>query len=462
MGVTYHIAVDLGATSGRVILASFSGTKVTFKEISRFKYPMLPVGGCLFWNLPQIFLEVKTAIDSVIRDFARKEKLVSSIGIDTWGCDVAFFYKDGSLAGLPYCYRNSFTAGATARFAGEMPPEELYSRTGIQFLDFNTLFQLYCLRSLKPKLLQAADHILFMPDALIYMLTGEVVTEFTVASTSQMLNINTGEFDSDLLAILGLDRHRFGRIVQPGEVAGTYRGVPVVAVASHDTASAVAGIPTPDSKYAYLSCGTWALLGVELPQPKVGPKAFRYNFTNEGGINGTTRLLKNICGMWIFERIRSEFGQDDTDINLLAALCHDSDLDTLINPDDPVFSNPESMSEAIRIYCESNSLAAPKNLADYIRVIYRSLAHRVAEVMGLLREVSREPVERLHVIGGGSRNSHLMKMLADETGLTIVAGPPECTALGNVLVQLSSLNPDVDIRDIAIKSTETITYNPQR
>lgn len=453
MEKTYHIAADLGATSGRVILASYDGNKVVMDEVSRFRYPMLPIAGHLFWNLPQIYREVKDAIDTTIDRLADEGRTLSGIGIDTWGCDVAYFNADGPLAGLPYCYRDTHTEGAVNRFAEKMPLKLLYGRTGIQFMDFNTLFQLDTIR---PK----ADRILFMPDALAYMLTGNAVTEFTVASTSQMLNLATGDFDPVLLDTIGLERSVFGPMVQPGTAIGHYRGVPVIAVAGHDTASAVVGIPTPDKRYAYLSCGTWALLGIESPTPNAGDKAFGYNFTNEGGINGTTRLLKNICGMWLFERIRHEFGQDDADVAALAAMCDDSTLDTIINPDDPAFANPPSMKTAIKDYCETRSLKAPVSLADHIRVIFRSLAARVAEVLGWLREISPESIERLHVIGGGSRNARLMQMLADKTGLPVVAGPAESTALGNVLVQLGSSDHTCDLRRIAINSTETTQYLP--
>ncbi len=451
--LNYHLAVDLGATSGRVMLASFDGRRVDMEEVARFHYPMLPIAGHLFWNLPLIYQNVKAAIDKTVSDLSARNEKLSSIGIDTWGCDVAYFNADGTLAGLPYCYRDTHTEGGVKRFAAKMPLENLYSRTGIQFMDFNTLFQLDTIR---PK----ADRILFMPDALAYMLTGNAVTEFTVASTSQMLNLKTGDFDPELLEIIGLRREQFGRMVQPGEEIGKYNGVPVIAVAGHDTASAVIGIPTPDKDYAYLSCGTWALLGVESPQPNSGAKAFEYNFTNEGGIDGTTRLLKNICGMWIFERVRHESGHDDTDVAMLAEMCNNSKLDTIINPDSPAFANPESMTKAIRDYCSENDLTPPESTADYVRVIYRSLAARVSEVLGWLAEISPNEIKRLHVIGGGSRNANLMQMLATATGLPVIAGPAESTALGNVLIQLRSINPGIDIKQIAINSTETITYKP--
>lgn len=473
MDKTYHLAIDLGATSGRSILATFDGEKVEMDELTRFHYPMLPVSGHLFWNLPLIYQEVLKALKVAASRVQEAGATLSTIGIDTWGCDVAYFYADGSLAGLPYCYRDTHTEGAVDAYTANVPRREVYARTGIQFMDFNTLFQLDTLRRNGAKVIDNADLILWMPDAVAYMLTGNAVTEYTVASTSQMLNPATGDLDEVLLESIGLPRSKFGPMVQPGVTIGTLTpqiqeasglgAVPVIAVAGHDTASAVIGVPTPDPNYAYLSCGTWSLLGIESPEAIINDKSFGYNFTNEGGIDGTTRFLKNICGLWIFERVRAELGLQDADISQLAASCNDSTCDTLINPDDPAFANPKSMVEAIKVYCAAHGLVAPESTADYVRVIYRSLAHRVAEMLGTLRELHPGAIDRLHVIGGGSRNSHLMKMIAAETGIPVVAGPAECTALGNVLVQLRGCGRAESLarmRDIAVNSTETITYKP--
>lgn len=470
---TYHLAIDLGATSGRALLATFDGHKIVSEEISRFRYPMIPLAGHLHWNLPLIYEEVLKAMKIAAEKMKAAGTRLSSVGIDSWGCDVAYFYADGSLAGLPYCYRDAHTAGAAEIFCKEFGKDRLYSITGIQFMDFNTVFQLHTLRRNGARILDSADKILFIPDALAYMLTGNAVTEFTVASTSQMLNLVTGDFDDDVLYALGLSRDKFGPMTRPGQTIGVltpelqkHTGlgpVPVVAVAGHDTASAVAGIPAPDSDCAYLSCGTWALLGIEADHFNVSESARKYNFTNEGGINGTTRFLKNICGMWIFECVRKELGLEDMDIALLAASCLDSSCDTIINPDDPAFANPSSMTEAIQSYCASNGLDAPVTYADYTRVIFRSLAARVAQVLGYLREITNKDIRRLHVIGGGSLNGHLMAMLAETTGLPVVAGPAECTALGNILLQIAATNtPDspCSLRDIALNSCKTKTYNP--
>lgn len=473
MNKSYYLAVDLGATSGRTILASYDGEKVEMEELTRFKHPMLPIGGHIFWNLPGLYSEILEGMKVAAEKVKELGGELKSIGIDTWGCDVAYFNEDGTIAGLPYCYRDSHTAGAVDEFCKEMSREEVYGKTGIQFMDFNTLFQLHTLKRNGAAAIKNASKILFIPDALAYMLTGNAVTETTVASTSQILNPNTGELDGELLSKLDLTIDKFGKLVNPGAVIGSltkevqqYTGlgdVPVVAVAGHDTASAVIAVPTPDPDYAYLSCGTWSLLGIESDKPIITEDSFKYNFTNEGGIDGTVRFLKNICGLWVFERCRAELPEAPKEISELVAMCEKSSCESLINPDDASFANPESMTEAIRVYCQDSGQSVPETVADYVRVVFRSLAARVAEVLDILKKFSDHPVNRLHVIGGGSRNAYLMQFIADDTKLPVVAGPTECTALGNVLVQLRAdgKTPTLDdMRSVAIKSTETKTYFP--
>lgn len=470
----YYLAIDLGATSGRSILASFDGKKVEMEELTRFRYPMLHICDHLFWNLPSIYQYVLEAIKAAAEKLSAINATLTTIGIDSWGCDMAYFYADGSLAGLPYCYRDKHTEGAIERFSAKMSKEAVYGKTGIQFMDFNTLFQLDTLRSNKAGVIDAADKILFIPDALAYMLTGKAVTEYTVASTSQMLNPATGDLDPDILAALEIPRSKFGPMVQPGETIGTLSShvqefagigsVPVVAVAGHDTASAVIAVPSPDKEYAYLSCGTWSLLGIESPTPIISDKSLRYNFTNEGGIDGSTRFLKNICGLWLLERCREEFTDAPENIAELAAIYRQSECESIINPDDPMFAHPASMTEAISDFCTKSGQAVPKTAADYVRVIYRSLAKRYKEVFDWLQELSPVELKRLHVIGGGSLNQYLMQYAADELGIPVVAGPTECTALGNVLVQLrasGALKSLEEMRAVAINSTETKTYKPQ-
>ena len=464
-----YFAVDLGATSGRTILATYDGVRVEMKEITRFANPMIPLGGHLSWDIAGFY----NAVLCGLRKVASEGVSIDSIGIDTWGCDFAFFGADGQLLGMPHCYRDQHTAGAQEKFFEKMPAAEVYDRTGIQFMNFNSLFQLDALKRNGCSALEAADKILFIPDALIYMLTGKAICEYTVASTSQMLNPMTGDLDEDILAALELNREKFGEMTQPGTIVGTLTAqvqeatglgaIPVVAVAGHDTASAVAAVPAEDKEYAYLSCGTWSLMGIESAEPIINKDSFRENFTNEGGIEGTTRFLKNICGLWLFEQSRKEFKDVPESVGELVALCEKSSYEGLINPDAPCFAAPASMTAAIREYCISTGQAAPETPADYIRCIFRSLALRYRQVVEILRSMCGFPIKKLHVIGGGSQNKFLMQYAADALDMPVVCGPVEGTALGNVLMQMkasgavSSLG---QMKAISAASVDLVTYLP--
>ena len=470
MVASTYFAIDLGATSGRTILASYDGQKVTMKELTRFENPMIPIGGHLYWDLPGLYNEVLIALKKA----AEEGILIESIGIDTWGCDFAFFGTDGQLLGLPHCYRDQHTDGAQEKFFEKMPASEVYERTGIQFMNFNSLFQLDTLKRNASSALQAADKILFIPDALIYMLTGKAICEYTVASTSQMLNPVTGDLDPEILKTLGIPRERFGVMTQPGTVVGTLTAqvqeatglgaVPVVAVAGHDTASAVAAVPAEDKEYAYLSCGTWSLMGIESEDPIITKDSFRENFTNEGGVEGTTRFLKNICGLWLFEQSRKEFKDVPESVGELVALCEESTYAGLINPDAPCFAAPASMTAAIREYCLSTGQAVPETPADYCRCIFRSLANRYREIVDILQGMCDFPIRKLHVIGGGSQNKYLMQYAADALSMPVVCGPVEGTALGNVLMQMKAsgvVETLGQMRKISAASVELVTYIPE-
>ena len=467
--IKHCLAVDLGATSGRTILASYDGKSVEMNELTRFANPMIPLGGHLYWDIAGLYNEILLGL----REIADRGIIIDSIGIDTWGCDFAFFGSDGQLLGMPYCYRDQHTAGAQEKFFERMPAEEVYKRTGIQFLDFNSLFQLDTLKRNGCEALKNADKILFIPDALIYMLTGKAICEYTVASTSQMLNPFTGELDVDILAVLGLERSKFGVMTQPGTIAGTLStqvqevtglgAIPVIAVAGHDTGSAVAAVPASDKEYAYLSCGTWSLLGIESSEAVISEDSFRENFTNEGGIEGTTRFLKNICGLWIFEQSRKEFKDAPSSVGELVALCEQSAYDGLIYPDAPCFAAPASMTAAIREFCISTGQTPPETPADYCRCIFRSLALRYRQVVEILQGMCDFPIRKLHVIGGGSKNRYLMQYAANALNMPVICGPVEGTALGNVLMQVKATDPELSLkkmREISASSVELVTYNP--
>ena len=463
--------VDLGATSGRTILACYDGAKMEMTEITRFENPILPLGGHLFWNLPHLYNEIIRGLTKVASQGIR----LDSIGIDTWGCDFAFFGGDGQLLGLPYCYRDPHTDGAQERFFAKMPSEELYRRTGIQFMNFNSVFQMDTLQRNGCTALEAAEKVLLIPDALSYMLTGEAICEYTVATTSQMVDAQTGDLDLEILKALGLERSRFGRMVRPGERIGVLSPqvqqavgmgpVPVIAVAGHDTASAVAAVPAESSDFAYLSCGTWSLLGVETPSPIISDESFRENFTNEGGVDGTIRFLKNICGMWIFEQCRKDFRNAPENVGELVALAGTTDFASLIDPDAECFAHPSSMTSAIDDYCRATAQAVPASPAEYCRLIFRSLAFRCRQVVGLLRELTPVRIEALNVIGGGSRNAFLMQCLADALGLKVICGPVEGTAMGNALVQAKAAglcDSLSSMRKISKASVELTEYLPRQ
>lgn len=470
MPIKNYLAVDLGATSGRTIVASYDGQKVEMRELTRFKNPMIPLGGHLFWDLPALYNEIVNALKKTV-----DEKItIDSIGIDTWGCDFAFFGKDGQLLSLPYCYRDPHTDGAIEQYMEVNDKREVYDKTGIQFMQFNSLFQLNTLRKNGCSALANADKILFIPDALIYMLTGKAICEYTVASTSQILNPKTGDLDKELLTSIGLKREQFGPMTQPGtvvgslteqirEITGIGEEVKVVAIAAHDTASAVAAVPAKDQNYAYLSCGTWSLMGIESPTPIITDESYKQNFTNEGGIEGTTRFLKNICGLWLFEQCRPEFKNVPDNIAELTALCETTKFASIINPDDPSFAHPVSMTKAIDEYCERTGQIAPKTPAEYIRCIYKSLAHRYTAIIDILRSMSPNEINCLHVIGGGSLNKHLMQFTADALQMPVICGPTEGTALGNVLMQIKAqglVNTLPEMREIVGRSVELKEYYP--
>lgn len=463
------VAVDLGATSGRVILATFGSEGVKMEEIHRFPSPIIQMCGHFYWDLPAIYQSALKGLKVV----AERGIDVQSIGIDTWGVDVAMFGEDGTMLSLPHSYRDPHTVGAPEEFFKRMPREELYERTGIQVMNFNTLFQLDTMRRNNSSALKAAKKILFIPDALAYLLTGEMVTEYTIASTSHMINPRTRKWDEKILEMLGLDADKFGRQVMPGEKIGTLSeevqrltglgSVEVVAVASHDTGSAVATVPAEDMSMAYLSSGTWSLIGVVSPEPVITERSQQLNFTNEGGVGGTIRVLKNICGMWLLERCRAEWGEIGYG-ELIAQAEKAEPFRSIINPDAPCFANPESMTAAIDGYCEATNQPAPSYIGEYVRTIFESLALRYRQVVGMLSEFTGVKVEQLYVIGGGAKNDMLNQFSSNAIGVEVTTGASEATAWGNIAVQAEStkqLGGFAEIMQMCSPLLESKHYEPQ-
>ncbi len=464
-------AVDLGATSGRTILGSLVDGRLVQRELTRFPNPIIETGGHFFWDIYALYSEVIRGLKVVATEGIE----IASIGIDTWGCDFVMIGRDGGVLRNPYCYRDPHTDGAMEEFFRLVPKERVYEKTGIQFMQFNSLFQLATLRRNGDSALEAAERILFIPDALMYMLTGEAVCEHTVLSTSQMLDPRTRRIDPELIGAIGLEERLFGRYVQPGEQVGVLSAevqkmtglgaVPVVAVAGHDTGSAVAAVPAENERFAYLSCGTWSLLGIETKDAIISERSFEYNFTNEGGIEGTTRFLKNICGMWLLERCRKEWTDAPADVAQVNRDSMDAEaFRSFIFPDAPDFANPVSMVEAIRGYCEKTGQPVPEDYRAMARCIFESLAMRYRQVLGYLKDMVPFAIERLHVIGGGSRNGYLMQMAADSIGLPVVTGPVEGTAIGNIMLQAKAacvVTDMFEMRRIIADSIEMKTYEPQ-
>jgi len=468
------IAADLGATSGRTIAGRLVDGKIALEELTRFPNNLIRQGDRFYWDIYALYFEIVRGL----KEAAARGLEPQGIGIDTWGVDFVFVGDDGALLRNPRAYRDPFTFDAMTDYLEHVKSRrEVYAVTGIQLMNFNSLFQLHAMRRENNSALRNASQILFMPDALSWMLTGEAVCEYTIASTSQMLDPRTKDLDPELLKSVGLSRHLFGRMVQPGDRVGTLSeevqaltglgAVPVYAVAGHDTGSAVAAVPARNERFAYLSSGTWSLMGIETRNAIINDTSFELNFTNEGGIEGTTRYLKNICGMWLYERCRKEWPAEVQALphpELQGQAMTAEPFRSLINPDDPAFANPTSMLEAIANYCRATGQPVPETPAQVCRCIFDSLALRYKQVLEGLRLVADFPIDVLHIIGGGSLNNYLNLFTANATGIPVMAGPQECTALGNIMVQAKAAGQVKDLWDmrrIIADSVDVRRYEPQ-
>lgn len=438
------LAFDIGATSGRAVLGVFENGNFKMEEIHRFPNAIMELHGKYYWNIYKIYEALKEALTIC----SQKKITIDSIGIDTWGVDFGYIGKDGSLLGLPRAYRDPYTFGATEEFFKKVPASEVYDLTGIQFMNFNSLFQLFRAKKEGFAPLESAKEILFIPDLLAYMLTGSKACEYTEASTSQFLNPKTKQIEGSLLEAAGVSPSLLRPLIMPGTKIGELTDalaketgvgkVAVVAVASHDTASAVAAAPAENPRFAYLSSGTWSLMGIEVEEAIITEESFKNNFTNEGGIEGTTRFLKNITGMWLLEECRKEWEKEGRvyDYPQIVSMAESVEtFKTIIDPDDARFASPASMTQAIVKYCQDKGLTPPATDSEFVGCIFRSLAMRYKEVINLLKEMAPFEIEKLHVIGGGSKNDLLNQLTANEIGMPVVAGPSEATAIGNCLMQ---------------------------
>lgn len=464
-------AVDLGATSGRTIIGTLDGETIRLEELTRFDNHLIQTGGHFYWDIYALYNEMIKGL----RTAAQRHINICSIGIDTWGVDFVCVGKDGHLLRNPLAYRDPHTMGIMEEyFAEAMEKKKVYDITGIQLMNFNSLFQLYTMRKNHNTALEQADKVLFVPDALSYMLTGKMVCEYTIASTSQMLDPRTKQLDDALLGSVGLTKKHFAEMVLPATIIGELTkevqemtglgAIPVVAVAGHDTGSAVAAVPAKDEHFAYLSSGTWSLMGIETRDAIINEESYSCNFTNEGGIEGTTRFLKNICGMWLYERCRKEWTDAPAShTELQAEAMKQPAFVSLINPDNPSFANPSSMVKAIQDYCRDTKQPVPEGYAAICRCIFDSLALRYRQVFGYLKSMAPFPIEVLHIIGGGSLNNYLNQFTADSIGIEVLAGPQEGTALGNIMLQAKAQGEVSDIwemRRIIANSLELKRFEP--
>lgn len=467
------LAIDIGASSGRAILGTIQNNRLELKEISRFENPLIEIHNRLYWDVFHLYSEIIKSLKQIKADGIT----ISSVGIDTWGVDFVCFGKDGEPLRTPYSYRDTRNFGATERFFEKrISKEELYKKTGIQIMNINSLFQLSTQLDYETTTYPLIDKVLFMPDALSYLLTGNMVTEYTIASTSQMINPYKREFDESILKSINLTKDNFAPIVFSGTKIGHLSDsvqkqtgldeIPVVAVAGHDTGAAVLAVPAENERFAYLSSGTWSLMGIESAEPIITDETFRLNFTNEGGADGSVRLLKNICGMWLVEQCKKEW--DDEKVisydEIVQAAKEAKPFQSFFNPDSPCFASPASMIDAIKDYCRNTGQSVPESMGEIARCIYESLAFRYKQVLSDLQELAEFPIETLHIIGGGAKNKLLNQFTANAINKPTVAGPSEATAMGNILLQAKAaglVKDKKEIRQISRDSVELEVFQPQ-
>ncbi len=465
------LAFDFGASSGRAILGRFDGEKIELQEVHRFSNDPVLLNGCLYWDILRLFHEVKQGILK-----ATQAGGFESIGIDTWGVDFGLLDQNGRLLENPVHYRDDRTDGMVDELLSQIPPKELYGMTGIQIMQINTLFQLYYLAHYRKDLLDRADRMLFTPDLLNYFLTGEKKAEYTIASTSQLLDKNGG-WNRELVRRVGIPDRIFCDMVQPGtrigwlsdEIISELDGAPkaeVIAVTSHDTASAVVAVPTTEPDFVFISCGTWSLMGTELQAPIMDEKSMEFNITNEGGYNHTTRYLKNIMGLWLIQETRRQLiweGREMSYAQLEQEALKAPAFQCFIDPDSPEFLKPGRLIDKVKGLCQATGQHVPQNIGEVMRCIYESLAMKYRNVFEYLCDAGGKRYPQINVVGGGTKDGFLCQLTADACGVKVVAGPIEATAMGNIAVQLISLGAIADLpaaRKAVIRSFPVKEFQP--
>jgi rhamnulokinase len=467
------LAFDYGASSGRAVLGSFDGKRLAVSEVHRFPNDPVRVNASLYWDILRLYHELKQGI---LKCYAQGEAAIASLGVDTWGVDFGLLDADGNLLGNPYHYRDRRTEGMFEIAASRVPKAELYQSTGIAFQPFNTLYQLLAMAEARSPLLDPARTLCFIPDLLNYFLTGTRVSEYTIASTSQMLDAARRDWHRRLLERIGIPAGLLTEIIRPGTVVGEIKvdlaeelnipRLPVIATASHDTASAVAAVPAAAGNFAYLSSGTWSLMGLESDRPLINERTMRWNYTNEGGLQNSYRVLKNIMGLWILQECKREWDRTGpvAGFEHLERLAEGAaPLKALIDPDHPSFFNPGKMPEKVREFCRATGQAPPESRGGIVRCVLESLALKYRMVLDELESIAGSPIPVIHIVGGGSRNRLLNQFTADATGKPVLAGPAEATAIGNILVQLialGELSGVQEARALARASFPVVIYQP--
>ena len=468
------LAYDLGASGGRAVLGRLTDSRIETEELHRFPNDPVQVGERLYWDVLRLFHEMKQAL---LKAKHRGVEL-HSLGIDSWAIDFGLLDGSGELLGNPCHYRDRRTDGAMEKLLAEIPAEDVFRRTGIQFLPFNTIYQLYAMKQAGAPILREAERLLMIPDLLRYFLTGEKLSEFTNATTTQLYNPVEDRWDAELLGRIGIPASWFGDVARPGAAAGQLRAslcgelgiraVPVVAVAEHDTGSAVAAVPAAGRPFAYLSCGTWSLMGTEVERPVLTDEALRFNFTNEGGAFGTFRLLKNIMGLWIVQECRREWerqGASYTFPELIRLAERAPAFPAWIDPDDPSFLPPGDMPARVAAYCGRTGQPAPDQPGGVVRCVLQSLALKYRHVLELTERLSGHSFAGLHLVGGGIHNALLCQWTANAIGKPVWAGPAEASAIGNLAVQWIARGELRDIweaRRAVAESFPAIVYEPER
>lgn len=468
------LGIDLGASSGRAMLGTLEGKKLTIREIHRFLNEPVTLCGRFVWDMPRLFHEIKQALLKL----SKSGETVDAIGIDTWGVDFGLLDKNGHLLSLPVHYRDARTNGIPEKVRAIIPDGELFARTGIAFNSFNTLYQLCAMKEEGDPALESAQDLLFLPDLLAYFLTGRKGTEYTIASTSQLLNPFTRDWDRELMEKLGIPAHIFGEVKLPGTVRGTLlpeiakecgvAEIPVIAIGGHDTASAVAAVPAQEKDFAYISSGTWSLLGAEVQKPLCTEGVMKANYTNEGGVDGSIRLLKNIMGLWIIQECKREWDRrgSETSFGELVELSMQAPaFKAILDVDDACFLAPGDMPARIQAYCAKSGQPVPEGKGEISRVIYESLALKYRWAIERLEEdMLKKPIEALHIVGGGSKNALLNRFTAEAIKRPVIAGPDEGTIIGNLLVQaqaLGAISGIRELREVVENSFPTKTFLPE-